>query len=158
MIPDLERQMAIRTLLRAQLDSAGDRAIGDLVNASRAKVHLVCDLTHELLAMSDARERECSRSRADMLGVSLWPHASEAIVQAESRLSGLGWFDRSGPAIEIDTGAGRSMEVAIAPSRCRWTRLQLSDGRFARLVQTLEADLPISSIQATSSESAATSR
>ncbi|MDF1586876.1 hypothetical protein PZ740_10840 [Rhodospirillales bacterium YIM 152171] len=108
-----------------------------MVEEAPRPVHLVCDLTHRLLALSLPRERQCRLSRGELLGRSLWRYATDEIVAAEARLATLGWLEPAPPSLEIVTGANRSREVAIVAGRCRWTRFQLSDGTFARLVETL---------------------
>ncbi|MBB6249550.1 helix-turn-helix domain-containing protein [Nitrospirillum iridis] len=135
--PDADEQTAVRRLMRAGLDSAADRELARLVSQSSGAVHLVCDLTHTLLALSPARERDFGRPRADLIGTSLWPYASEDIVAAEARLPDLGWFEPAAPALELTTRANHSTDLPIRPSRFRWVRFQLSDGTFARLVDTI---------------------
>lgn len=136
--PDGDEQQRLRTLMQARLDSAADRQLARLVNLSDGAVHLVCDLTHRLLAMSPQRERQCGLPRSDLLGTSLWRYASPEIVDAEGRLAGLDWFGPAPPAVDLVTGPNHQPEVNILPSRMRWVRFQLSDGSFARLVETLE--------------------
>jgi transcriptional regulator with XRE-family HTH domain len=123
-------------LLAARPDSDADRALLDLVESSTEPTHLVCDLSHRLLAASPARSREWSLPQAELLGVSLWPYASPAIVAAEAGLGEAGWYEPLAPAVTIETGPNGSNTVPILPGRMRWTRLRLSDGRFARLVRT----------------------
>ncbi|MBN3844681.1 helix-turn-helix transcriptional regulator [Burkholderia sp. Ac-20349] len=137
MSPD-ERATAER-LLAARLDSAGDYALARLVSGSAGRMHLVCDLTHRLLASSSARAAEFSPPLSMLLGTSLWRYASPEIVRMEAALDTLGWHDRVGPpSVEFDTGANASQVVPIRGSVCRWTRMTLSDGSAARLVETLE--------------------
>lgn len=122
----------------ARLDPARDAGLRRLVEGSAAPVHLVCDLTHRLLAASGAREREWRRSSRDLGGRSLWPFASDAIRAAEARLPGLGWGERDGAhGLEFDTGANTSPAVRIQPARLAWERIVLSDGSPARLVATV---------------------
>ena len=102
-------------------------------------MHLICDLTHELLAMSPSRERQCHLPKSALLGRSLWRYATDDIVRAESGLDAAGWFDAAPPALEFETRSALDQAVEIAAGRCRWVRLQLSDGSFARLVETLPA-------------------
>ncbi|TWB33027.1 helix-turn-helix domain-containing protein [Nitrospirillum viridazoti] len=142
LVPDGDEQAAIRQLMQAGLDSAADRELARLVNNSAGSVHLVCDLTHRLLALSAGRERDFGRPRADVLGTSLWPYASDEIRTAEATLADLGWFEPSPPALELTTRANRSSEVRIFASRFRWVRFQLSDGSFARLVDTIAYERP----------------
>lgn len=139
LLPEGDERDAVRTLLRSRLDSAGDRALGALVNRSTANVHLVCDLTHTLLAMSAVRARECEVGRDELVGQSLWRHASDQIRAAEATLASTGWFDPAGGVVEFSTGSNTSPVVRITDSKCRWTRMQLSDGGFARLVETIPA-------------------
>lgn len=136
--PDPDEQMRLRTLMQARLDSAADRELARLVSLSCAPMHLVCDLTHRLLALSPLRELQCSVPRSLLLGQSLWRYASAEIMAAEGQLASLGWYGPAPPALEIVTGANAHTEIAIIPSRFRWVRFQLSDGSFARLVETLE--------------------
>ncbi len=107
-----------------------------LVRSSPDPVHLVCDVTHALLVASGTREREFGVSRDDLIGRSLWHHAGPGIVEAEVRLRDLGWYEPAARAVVLRTGSNTSREVPIADSLCRWTRIQLSDGSFARLVRT----------------------
>jgi transcriptional regulator with XRE-family HTH domain len=135
--PDPDEEAALRQLMHARLDSAAERELARLVEQSAQPVHLVCDLTHRLLALSPLRERQCGVPRADLLGRSLWRYASPEIIAAEARLSSLDWFGAAPPALEFVTGANHQAEVCIEPSRLRWVRFQLSDGSAARLVETL---------------------
>ncbi len=135
--PTVSEQASIRQLLQARFDSAADHELARLVTQSSQPIHLICDLTHRLLAWSRTRSRQCRTGRADLIGTSLWPYASEAVMQAEAELPRFGWFEPSPPAVEGYTGANRSRRLRISPSRFRWVRFQLSDGSFARLVETL---------------------
>lgn len=136
--PDPEEQARLRGLMHARLDSAADRQLARLVEQSPTAVHLVCDLTHRLLAMSPGRERQCTLPRSELLGRSLWRYASPEIVAAESTLAALDWFGPAPPEVDLVTGPNHQTEVAIPPSRMRWVRFQLSDGSFARLTETIE--------------------
>lgn len=137
--PDPDEQWRLRLLMQARLDGAADRELARLVEHSLRPVHLVCDLTHRLLALSAARERQCRQPRSALLGQSLWPFASAEIVAAEGRLAALDWFGPAAPVLEVVTGANEpGAAVAIAPGRCRWVRFQLSDGSCVRLVETLD--------------------
>jgi transcriptional regulator with XRE-family HTH domain len=136
--PDADEQLRLRTLMQARLDSAADRELARQVNHSSAAVHLVCDLTHRLLALSPSREQQCSVPRHQLIGQSLWPFASAEIIAAEKQLADLDWYGPAPPALELVTGPNGHHEIAIIPSRFRWVRFQLSDGSFARLVETLE--------------------
>ena len=135
--PTPEEQSDIRRLMQARLDSAADRELARLVRMAGTDVHLICDLTHRLLALSPGRERCWTVSAAELVGTSLWRFASPEIVRAERHLPDAGWYEAAPPAVELDTGANDSDMVRIRPSRLRWVRFQLSDGSFARLVETV---------------------
>ncbi|QCI69367.1 helix-turn-helix transcriptional regulator [Phreatobacter stygius] len=126
-------------LMAARLDSASDRALAALVRHSESEVHLICDASHRLLAASPARTQGWRITAAELTGTSLWRYASAEIVQAEARLGEAGWFEPLAPAIELATGPNASDAVPIRPGRVRWTRMRLSDGSFARLVQAVAA-------------------
>ena len=73
-----------------------------------------------------------------LLGTSLWRYATPEIARVEASLDALGWRDRAGPpSVEFGSGANASRVVPIRRSTCRWTRMILSDGSAARLVETL---------------------
>lgn len=129
--------MALARLLAARPTSAADRELARLVSQSRRPLHLVCDLTHTLLAASPARRRDMAADPETLMGHSLWRHASAEIVALEERLEALGWYEPAAVPIEAWTGANRSAALAIRPGRFRITRFQLSCGGFARLVETL---------------------
>jgi transcriptional regulator with XRE-family HTH domain len=127
---------ALRRLLQASLDAAGDAALRRLVESSALSVHLVCDLSHRLLAASPPRIREWGCGDLSLRGVSLWPFATEAIRVAEGRLADLGWYEAATSALALSTGANDSCLVHIVAGTLLWERIQLSDGTFARLVTT----------------------
>lgn len=126
-------------LLQARLGTDADRQLARLVATSTLPVHLVCDVTHRLLACSAARARQLRRGLTDLLGVSLWPAATPEIAAAESALPALGWFDGRHFCHESDTRAQCGDLVDIRESRFRWTRFRLSDGAFVRLVETIDS-------------------
>ncbi len=134
--PSPRESARLADLLAARPDTDADRALLDLVESSSQSAHLICDLSHRLLAASPARSREWSLPKEDLMGVSLWRYASAAIVAAEAGLGEAGWYEPLAPALSIETGPNDSNEVPIRPGRMDWTRLRLSDGRFARLVRT----------------------
>ena len=135
--PSAREAATIRRLLAARLDSAGDRALGELVSRSPAPMHLICDATHRLLALSPARAAYLRAPASELMGRSTWPSATEELAAAEARLGELGWHEAAAPAVEGITRAGGSAEIEIPASRWRWVRMPLSDGRFARIVETL---------------------
>jgi transcriptional regulator with XRE-family HTH domain len=135
-VPTPPEYDALRMLMAARLDGAADHWLGRLVRGTTREAHLICDLTHRLLAASPARERRWKVSASDLMGTSMWRFHTEAIAQAEARLPALGWYGEAPPEVEVVTGANDSAEVPIRRGRCRWTRLRLSDGSYARLVET----------------------
>lgn len=124
-------------LLQAPLDSAGDAALRRLVESSALPVHLICDLSHRLLAASPARFREWRAGAGDLHGVSLWRFATDEIRAAEARLGELGWYEEGQSSVTLWTGGNRSDVVRIKPGPLLWERLQLSDGTLARLVTSV---------------------
>jgi transcriptional regulator with XRE-family HTH domain len=130
-----ERKLA--QLLRAPLDSAGDSGLRRLVESSSQQVHLICDLSHRLLAASPPRVVNWTADLAEMRGRSLWRFATDEIRAAESRLGELGWYDDGVAQVSFDNGANHSTVVPIEPGVLIWERLQLSDGTLARLVTSL---------------------
>lgn len=136
MDPDAHHQL--ERLLAARLEAAADHALARLVGESSRPMHLVCDLTHRLLACSPSRAAQFSRPLGELIGQSLWHFATPEIVQVEAALETAGWREtQAPPALEFMTGRNASSLVPIHPGLCRWTRLVLSDGSAARLVETL---------------------
>jgi transcriptional regulator with XRE-family HTH domain len=133
--PDESNRQKIIRLLRVRPGNASDRALFDLVTHSAAPVHLVCDLTHRLLAMSGPRALEWHAPVSEFLNRPLWRFASESIRETERKLPDLGWFEAEAPDIVYRTERADYPEMTIPESTIRITRLPLSDGRFARLVR-----------------------
>ncbi len=124
-------------LLMAPLDSAADGGLRRLVESSALPVHLICDLSHRLLAASPARYAEWTADAAELRGTSLWRFATDEIRVAESRLGELGWYDDGAVQLRFWTGANDNPIVTIDPGLLMWERLQLSDGTLARLVTSV---------------------
>ena len=137
-LPDAAARTLSR-LLAAPLDSAADAGLRRLVESSTLPVHLICDLSHRLLAASPARFAEWAAGPAELRGVSLWGFATDEIRAAEGRLGELGWYDDGASQVRFWTGANDSPIVAIEPGILVWERLQLSDGTLARLVTSIPA-------------------
>jgi hypothetical protein len=127
----------LRSLMAARPDGGSDRALIRLVRNSNSASHLICDLTHRLLCASSVREHEWRVSSASLTGTSLWGFATDETVRAEARLHDQGWFDEANISVELSTGKNNSNDVPIRPGRTRWTRMQLADGSFARLVESI---------------------
>ncbi|MCB2256443.1 helix-turn-helix domain-containing protein [Pseudomonas chlororaphis] len=131
-------QARLEQLLAARLHAAADQALARLVNDNPRPVHLVCDLTHRLLACSPARAAQFSVPLGELMGESLWRFCTAEIVRQEAALDDLGWRSLlAPPSLEFVSGANDCAIVPIHQSLCRWTRLTLSDGTAARLVETL---------------------
>jgi transcriptional regulator with XRE-family HTH domain len=130
-------------LVFARIHPARDAALCRLVEGSARPVHLVCDLTHRLLAASVPREREWRRSTSELRGQPLWRYASEAIRAAEARLPDLGWGERDGThGLTFVTDANGLDELPIVAGVQIWERILLSDGSPARLVTSPAEGFP----------------
>ena len=138
LVPGRTERDRLLDLLQARLTTGADRQLARLVVTSSLPVHLVCDLTHRLLACSAVRARQLRKGVAELLGVSLWPAATPEIAAAESALPALGWFEGRQFCHEADTRAQTGALADIRAGRFRWTRFRLADGAFVRLVETIE--------------------
>jgi transcriptional regulator with XRE-family HTH domain len=121
-------------LLSARPTSSADRALLDLVVTSSKPVHLVCDLTHRLLAASPARAAEWRDGAARLMHTSLWRFASRGIVEGEADLADKGWYEPFASDVVVETERAQFPEVTIEAGEIVWARIPLSDGSFARLV------------------------
>jgi transcriptional regulator with XRE-family HTH domain len=121
----------LRALCRAPPE---DSAVRRLIENCRLPVHLVTDADHRLLAASPSRLAEWGVSSGQLMGQSLWRFATPEIVEAESSLGRLGWWEEWVPApVQVCTRAGGTEELRIAAGLMVWERLWLSDGTAARL-------------------------
>ena len=131
----------VRRLLRLLGPSealAADHGLRRLVETSPLRVHLVCDITHRLLAASPAREAEWLADARDWEGRSLYRFATEEIRRAEARLDACGWFSGRVPGALFWTESGApGSAIRIQQGYCLWERLSLNDGSPVRLVTTL---------------------
>lgn len=133
--PGAREEDRLTQLLAARPTSAADRALLDLVRHAPTPVHLICDLTHRLFAASPARISDWRIGVDELVGTSLWRFASAGIVKGEEALDALGWYAPVAPTVVVDTEYADFDELSIAAGRLRYTRMPLSDGRFARLVE-----------------------
>ena len=99
-LPD-GRARKLSRLLAAPLNSAADAGLRRLVESSALPVHLICDLSHRLLAASPARFAEWTADAAELRGVSLWAFATDEIRAAEGRLGELGWYDDGAAQVQL---------------------------------------------------------
>ncbi len=136
----------LERLLAAPLDPARDSGLRRLVESSALPVHLICDLTHRLLAASPARFAQWHVDAVGLCGASLWRFATEEIQEAESRLGSLGWYDEGTVELRFWTGANHDAEVPIEPGVLVWERLTLSDGTLARLVTSATHPIPAAGV------------
>lgn len=133
--PDRREVRLLQRLLTARPTSAADQALLDLVRTSRQPVHLICDLTHRLLAASPGRTSKWRVSPGDLVNTSLWRFASRGIEAGEAALDAKGWYEPVAPDVTIETERAEHAELTIRAGQIRYTRMPLSDGSFARLVQ-----------------------
>lgn len=136
--PSEDQIRRLTPLLASVSDLARDSGLKRLVVTSPLPVHLICDLTHRLLAASPAREAEWLVPAGDLHGETLYPFATDEIRAAEGRLDGLGWFaDATTGAVLWIKGRERASRIRMATGYCVWERLALNDGSPVRLVTTL---------------------
>ena len=131
------QQGEVLRLLAARSDPTQDAALKRLVESSMRKVHLICDRTHRLLAVSPARQAEWQVDSADFLGKSLFVYASPEIRVAESSLHRLGWHEGLLSSLTVETGPNADPGLRILPGRMLWERVILSDGTAGRLVTAI---------------------
>jgi len=132
-----ERWRAVLDLLAASPLPAEDAALKRLVTSSNAKVHLICDHSHRLLAASLPRQAEWHADLPELLGNSLLPYATDEILAAEERLAAHGWHEGFLVSLTLETGTNYDPVLPIAPSRALWERVTLADGSAGRLVTTV---------------------
>lgn len=128
----------VEALVAARQTSSGDAALRQLIEESPRAIHLVCDVSHRLLACSALRTASFGVSENELRGRSLWRYSTAEVMAQEACLDTFGWHDVPvPPSVEFEAGDNGSELVPIRPGTCRWTRVALSDGTCARLVETL---------------------
>ncbi len=135
-LPEGRDARRIIELLQARPAAACDRALADLVRQAGEPMHLICDVTHRLLAVSPARASGWSVQADDLLGTSLWRFSTRGIRAGESRLGDRGWFEPVAEDVIVETERADFPELTIPRGHIRYTRMLLSDGSVARLVRS----------------------
>jgi transcriptional regulator with XRE-family HTH domain len=126
---------ALTRLIGARPTSAADQALLDLVASSPEPMHLICDLSHRLLAASPGRLATWRKGMDELRGTSLWHFASKDIVRAEKGLPDLGWHDAISAELRFETEFHDCPTLWIKSGTIIWTRIPLSNGTMARLVR-----------------------
>lgn len=147
--PSLDQRRRLIRLLRSTATLNADHGLRRLVETSPLQVHLVCDITHRLLAASPSREAEWLSDARSWEGRSLYRFATEEIRQAEGKLDACGWFEGRVPGAYFWTEAGDpETPIRIQEGYCIWERLTLNDGSPVRMATTLAPDaVPASVLQ-----------
>jgi transcriptional regulator with XRE-family HTH domain len=138
--PTPEQAAKLLPLIEARLDPAADAMLKRLVESSSLRVHLVCDVTHRLLAVSPARRREWRNDASSLYGETLWPFASDWIQEGEAHLPELGWYEPSALPVAGWTDLNCPGVIRMGPGMWLWERMQISDGRFVRLVTSMKLE------------------
>jgi DNA-binding XRE family transcriptional regulator len=126
--------------LAARPDASSDRALIDLVRGAPTAMHLICDLTHRLLAVSSGRLERWRVGADELIGTSLWRFASNGIMAGEAGLAARGWYEPVAGDVVVETECVAFPELTIMPGKMRYTRMPLADGGFARLVRAEDGD------------------
>jgi transcriptional regulator with XRE-family HTH domain len=136
--PDPAHREKISAFIAAHTANDADAALKRLVETSSQAVHLVCDATHRLLAVSPARAASWDGDARSYIGTSLWRFASREIILAEDGLGGAGWFDRPFQTLRFRTGRNHSTKMPVFPGQICWETIPLSGGRTGRLTTTVD--------------------
>ncbi|SDF41761.1 MULTISPECIES: helix-turn-helix transcriptional regulator [Thalassobaculum] len=145
--PSGDQRRRLLRLLHSSATLGSDHGLRRLVETSPLRVHLVCDITHRLLAASPAREAEWHSDARTWEGRSLYRFATEEIRAAEARLDDCGWFEGRVPGAYFWTGASEpGTAISIQQGYCLWERLTLNDGSPVRMATTLGPDAVSASV------------
>lgn len=134
--PEPRERRRLVALLTARPSAASDHALLELVRSAPVACHLICDLTHRLLAASPKRQAGWRVGADDLVGTSLWRFASDGIAAGEAELAAGGWYEPSAHDVIVRTERVRFAELTIQAGAMRYTRMPLADGGFARLVRS----------------------
>jgi transcriptional regulator with XRE-family HTH domain len=119
---------------------ATDCHLKRLIQSSLSSIHLICDVTHQLLAASPARLQEWGRQASELCGQSLWQFATDEIREAEHRLPDVGWCDGLTRSAVTYTGGREERGLRIHAGWLLWERIPLADGGTGRLVTTVSSE------------------
>jgi hypothetical protein len=111
-----------------------------LIRNSFSPIHLICDVTHQLLAASPARLQEWGPKASELCGQSLWQFATDEIREAEHRLPSVGWCEGLTRSAVTYTGGREERGLRILPGWLLWERIPLGDGGIGRLVTTISSE------------------
>lgn len=133
--PSPEAQARIERVLAQEEGTGIARTLRRLIEGAPFPVHLVCENTFALLAVSPVREAQWRIQAASLYGVSLRRFATPEIIEKERQLRDVGWFEGrgSGPTRFI-TSSNDDLDVPIVPSMVVWERVGIADGRVGLLV------------------------
>ena len=133
--PSAKARSRIERLLDRHESAGLDSTLRRLVEDASFPVHLVCDDTLALLAVSPARRAEWSIDVASFYGVSLRRFATREIIETEGKLQELGWFEGRGSGrVRFVTSGNDDPDMPILPGTVVWERIAISDGRTGLLV------------------------
>lgn len=133
--PSPQMRARIERILEQQQCAAIDHTLRRLIEGAPFPVHLVCEDTFALLAVSPVREAEWRIEAAALYGVSLRRFATPEIIERERQLRDIGWFEGrgSGPTRFITSG-NDDPDMPILPSTVVWERVGMADGQVGLLV------------------------
>lgn len=135
-VPEPREARRLTQLLTARPTASSDLALIELVRAAPTPMHLICDLTHRLIAASPGRLSRWRVSADELVGTSLWRFATQGIRDGESALETSGWYEPLAADVMVRTERIDFPELTILAGEIRYTRMPLADGGFARLVRT----------------------
>lgn len=131
--PTAEQLARLERIFHRHADPASDAGLKRLIANSSKPVHLICDRSHRLLAVSRLRLTEWRGDPSDLMGQPLLRYASPEILAAEATLDRRGWFDTPDAALTFDTGPNHDPDLRIVAGTMTWERIVLSDGSFGRI-------------------------
>ncbi|MDO9336197.1 MAG: helix-turn-helix transcriptional regulator [Caulobacter sp.] len=134
-VPEPRDVRRLMRLIAATPTASSDLALIELVSTAATPMHLVCDLTHRLIAASPRRLASWRVGVGELVGTSLWRFASQGIRAGEEALASRGWYEPVAPDVTVETERVSFPELTIDAGRIRYSRMPLANGGFARLVR-----------------------